>query len=82
MDRPRPGRPPKVTWGLAHSLDRLVDQDPLQHGSTHSQWSCQALATILARQTGVQLSRESVREVLKKRGQLPSSHGAARSRSR
>ena len=29
----------------------------------HSQWSCQELATVLARQTGVQLSRESVREV-------------------
>jgi hypothetical protein len=32
-DRPRPGRPPKVTCELACHLDRLVDQDPLQHGS-------------------------------------------------
>ncbi len=62
-DRPRSGRPPTVTCALAHPLNRLVDQDPLQHGSSHSQWSCQALATVLARQTGVQLSRESVREV-------------------
>src|SRR5438093_2384379 len=67
VDRPRPGRPPKVTCELAHHLDRLVDQDPLQHGSSHSQWSCQELATVLARQTGVQVSRESVREVLKKK---------------
>jgi transposase len=81
-DRPRPGRPPKVTCALAHHLDRLLDQDPLQHGSTHSQWSCQELATVLARQTGVQLSRESVRDVLKKRRQLQPSDGAARSRSR
>ena len=66
VDRPRPGRPPKVTCELAHHLDRLVDQDPLQHGSSHSQWSCQELATVLARQTGVQVSRESVRAVLKK----------------
>ena len=66
MDRPRPGRPPTVTGALAHHLDRLVDQDPLQHGSSHSQWSCQELATVLARQTGLQLSRESVRAVLKK----------------
>ena len=70
VDRPRSGRPPKVTGALAHHLDRLVDQDPLQHGSSHSQWSCQALATVLARQTGVQVSRESVRDVLKKRRQL------------
>src|SRR5262250_3495469 len=66
-DRPRSGRPPKVTCELAHHLDGLVDQDPLQHGALSSQWSCQELATILARQTGVQLSRESVRDVLKKR---------------
>jgi transposase len=62
-DRPRPGRPPQVTCALAYHLDRLVDQDPLQHGARHSQWSCQELATVLARQTGVQVSRESVREV-------------------
>jgi transposase len=62
-DRPRPGRPPTVPCALAPHRDRLVDQDPLQHGSSHSQWSCQALATLLARQTGVPLSRESVRTV-------------------
>jgi transposase len=67
VDRPRSGRPPKVTGALAHQLDHLVDQDPLQHGASHSQWSCQALATILGRQTGAQLSRESVRVVLKKK---------------
>src|ERR671938_945770 len=67
VDRPRPGRPPKVTCALAQHLDRLVDQDPLQHGALHSQWSCQELAAVLARQTGVQVSRESVREALKKR---------------
>src|ERR687885_1856769 len=73
-DRPRSGRPPKVTCELAQHLQHLVDQDPLQHGSTYSQWSCQELATVLARQTGVHLSRESVREVLKKSRQLPPSH--------
>ena len=82
VDRPRSGRPPKVTGAVAQHLDRLVDQDPLAQGSSHSQWSCQELATVLARQTGVQLSRESVRDVLKKRRQLPSAHGTARSQPR
>jgi transposase len=63
VDLPRSGRPPKVPGALAHHLDRLVDQDPLQHGSSQSQWRCQELATVLARQTGVQLSRESIRDV-------------------
>jgi transposase len=67
VDRPRSGRPPKVTCALAQHLNRLVDQDPLQHGAIHSQWSCRELATVLAHQTGVQLGRESVRGVLKKR---------------
>ena len=79
VDRPRSGRPPKVTDALAQHLNRLIDQDPLQHGSSHSQWSCQALATVLTRQTGIQLSRERVREVLKKRRQLQPPHGTARS---
>jgi transposase len=67
VDRPRSGRPPKVTCELEKHLQRLVEQDPLEHGSLHSQWSCRELATILARETGVQLGRESVRGVLKKR---------------
>src|SRR5215467_2235350 len=67
VDRPRPGRPPKVTCALEQHLNRLVDQDPLEHGSLHSPWSCRELATILARETGVQLGRESIRCALKKR---------------
>jgi transposase len=66
VDRPRSGRPPKMTCELEKHLNRLVDQDSLQHGSIHSQWSCRELATVLARETGVKLGRESVRGVLKK----------------
>jgi putative transposase len=66
VDRPRPGRPTKVTCELEKHLNRLVDQDPLEHGSIYSQWSCRELATVLAQHTGVQLGRESIRGVLKK----------------
>jgi transposase len=55
-----------MTCELEKQLNRLVEQDPLQHGSVYSQWSCRELATVLAQQTGVQLGRESVRRVLKK----------------
>jgi transposase len=61
LDRPRSGRPRTGTCALDKHLNRLVDQDPLQHGSIHSQWSCRELATVLARATGGQLGRESVR---------------------
>ena len=63
VDRPRSGRPPKVTCALAQPLNRLVAQDPRAHGSRYSPWSCRALATVLARATGVHLGRESVRGV-------------------
>jgi transposase len=66
VDRSRSGRPPKMTCELEKHLNHLVDADPLQHGSIHSQWSCRELATVLAQQTGVQVGRESVRSVLKK----------------
>src|SRR4029453_15657865 len=79
VDRPRSGRPPKVTDALEQHLSPPRDQDPLQHGSSHSQWSCQELATVLTRQTGTQLSRESVRGLLKKRRPLQPPHGPARS---
>ena len=65
--RPRPGRPPTVTCALEPHLNRLVDQDPLEQGALSSQWNCRELATVLTQQTGVQLGRESVRGVLKKR---------------
>ena len=65
-DRPRPGRPRTVTCALEQHLRRLVDQDPLQHGTRSSQWSCRELAMVLAQQTGIPLGRESVRGVLKK----------------
>src|SRR4029450_6998857 len=39
-DRPRSGRPPTVTCELEQHLNRLIEQDPLEHGSLHSQWSC------------------------------------------
>jgi transposase len=74
VDRPRSGRPPKVTCELEQHRNRLVDQAPLAHGSRYSQWSCRALATVLARETGVQLGRESVRCVLKKRPPLLPPH--------
>ena len=63
VDRPRSGRPPPVLEALAPHLDRRVDHDPLQHGSSPSPWRGQARATVLARQSGGPVSRDSVRAV-------------------
>ena len=77
VDRPRSGRPPTITCALEQHLNRLVDQDPLEHGSLYSQWSCRELAAVFARATGVQLGRESVRGVLKKKSKLLPPHRAS-----
>ena len=61
LDRPRSGRPLKMIGELETQLNRLVDQDPLKHGSIHSQWSCRELAGVLSQQSGVPIGRESVR---------------------
>jgi transposase len=79
-DRPRSGRPAKVTCELEKHLNRLGDQAPLEHGSLYSQWSCRELATVLARETGVQLGCESVRCALKKGRKLLPPHRSSGSR--
>jgi transposase len=66
LDRPRSGRPIKMTGELETQLNRLVDQDPLKHGSIHSQWSCCERAGVLSQQSGVPIGRASVRVALKK----------------
>ena len=66
FDRPRSGRPANMTGQIEIQLHQLVDQDPLQHGSVHSQWSCRELASMLSQQSGVPIGRESVRLALKK----------------
>ena len=55
----------QCTQGLV-DRPRSGRHDPLQHGALSSQWSCRELSTVLARETSVQLGRESVRGVLKK----------------
>ena len=67
LDRPRSGRPANMTGQIETQLNHLVDQDPLQHGSIHSQWSCRELASVLSQQSGVSIGRESVRRALKKK---------------
>ena len=66
LDRPRSGRPAKMTSQIETPLHQFVDQDPLHHGSIHSQWSCRELASVLSQQSGVSIGRESVRLALKK----------------
>src|SRR4030095_14739850 len=66
LDRPRSGRPIKMTGALETQLNRLVDQDPLKHGSIHSQWSCRDIAVVLGQQSGVPMRGGRVRLAIEK----------------
>ena len=70
-DRPRPGRPRHVTAAVTTSILQLVQQDPLEHGSLSSQWTCRTLAAAVARQTDTPLHPDTIRGVLKKGGSVP-----------
>lgn len=63
VDRPRSGRPPKVPCALERYLTHLVDPAPREHGAIPSPWRCRDLATVVARERGVQLGRARVRGV-------------------
>ncbi len=44
----------------------LIDNDPLQYKSIYSQWTCSELLRVVKEKTGVKISRETLRAILKK----------------
>jgi transposase len=66
VDRPRPGRPRKVTVEVSTCIRHLVEQDPVAHGALSSQWHGRELGTAVARHTGVALHPDTIRVVVKK----------------
>jgi len=64
-DRPMPGAPPKVTPAYREHLLQVVRQRPRGLGQPYSLWTLQRLADYMAEQTGLRVSYETVRQVLK-----------------
>src|SRR4029453_1882350 len=52
VDRPRPGRPPQLPGELEKPLNRLVAQDPLEHGSFFSELLVRELSPGVPSQPG------------------------------
>ena len=67
-DRPRPREPVKVTPEYQERLLHVVRRRPRAMGRPYSLWSLQRLADFMAEETGLRLSHETVRRVLKKGG--------------
>src|SRR5712691_6527502 len=64
-DRPMPGAPPKVTQAYAEQLLSVVRRRPRSLEQPYSMWTLQRLADYMAEQTGMRVSYETVRKLLK-----------------
>jgi transposase len=64
-DRPMPGAPGKVTKEYEEQLLFVVRRRPRSLGQPYSMWTLQRLADYMAEQTGIRVSDETVRQVLK-----------------
>lgn len=64
-DRPMPGPPPKITEAYKEQLLAAVRRRPRSLGQPYSMWTLQRLSDYMAEQTGIRISYETVRLVLK-----------------
>jgi transposase len=64
-DRPMPGPPSKITKEYEEQVRQVVRQRPRGLGQPYSLWTLQRLADYMAEQTGIRVSYETVRQVLK-----------------
>jgi transposase len=64
-DRPMPGPAAKVTTAYEAQLLQVVRQRPRALEQPYSLWTLQRLADYMAEQTGIRVSAETVRQVLK-----------------
>ena len=64
QDRPRSGRPPKMTRSSRDDLQQAVDQDPREAGHPFSVWTCGDLAHYLVRKGHLRVTAETIRRHL------------------
>jgi transposase len=64
-DRPMPGPPPKISEAYKEQLLAVVRRRPRSLGQPYSMWTLQRLSDYMAEQTGIRVSYETVRLVLK-----------------
>lgn len=64
QDRPRSGRPPKMTISSRDDLQQAVDQDPREAGHPFSVWTCGDLAHYLVQKGHLRVVAETIRRHL------------------
>lgn len=67
VDRPRPGRPTRITPVADHLLDEALTQSPMDYGYPVATWGLVDLADLLRRYCGVVIGTEALSRHLKRR---------------
>lgn len=67
-DRPRPGRPPKLTEEQQAAFERALETPPSQHGYGTESWSPSVARQFLREQFDVEYTRRHVQRLLNERG--------------
>jgi transposase len=67
-DRPRPGRPPRITVAYRRELRRALRKSPLDLGYVFTVWSIARLGTYLRQRTGIALGANRLRQVAHEEG--------------
>ncbi|MFW6039290.1 MAG: helix-turn-helix domain-containing protein [bacterium] len=68
VDRPRSGRPPRVTPAYRRALGRALDRSPLSFGYAFTTWSIARLNTHLRQTTGITIGDEWLRKLVHEEG--------------
>ena len=68
VDRPRPGRPPRLSGAALDDLIEIVEAGPEVERDGVVRWRCADLAAVVAARFGVTLSERSVGRLLNDRG--------------
>ena len=67
-NKPKPGRPPKTDASYRQVLEATLERDPAEYGYAFSLWTLDRLRAHLAQQTGMSLSKERFRALMKRYG--------------
>ena len=67
-DKPRSGRPPKVTPRYRERLREVLEQEPSAYGYDLTIWAIGRLRAHLAKETGIEISESRMSELLKEEG--------------
>lgn len=67
-DRPRPGRPPKLTDAQRAAFERALETAPAEHGYDAERWSPDVARAFLRDRFGVEYTRRHVQRLLNELG--------------